>query len=205
VLLKPCRAPKEVAEITTWADFSHAPDTGWSELVAALERAGLTPPTRPPATSASAPFPLPQQPPPPFPSPSRLDAWDRWLNVPVALKRLLALALLVSLVLAPVKILTVPPPALSPTPKVFQGHIREFPLKNNVPLHLPLGGITRGPDGQLWFLAGGLIEQMTLAGATKEFPLPSGSGGAGDITAGPDGNLWFTEEGSNRIGRITPR
>ena len=24
------------------------------------------------------------------------------------------------------------------------------------------------------------------------------------ITAGPDGNLWFTEEGGNRIGRITP-
>ena len=24
------------------------------------------------------------------------------------------------------------------------------------------------------------------------------------ITAGPDGNLWFTEEGANKIGRITP-
>jgi streptogramin lyase len=24
------------------------------------------------------------------------------------------------------------------------------------------------------------------------------------ITAGPDGNLWFTENGGNRIGRITP-
>src|SRR5262249_52419527 len=109
------------------------------------------------------------------------------------------------LVLAPVKILTVPPPALSPTPKVFQGHIREFPLKNNVPLHLPLGGITRGPDGQLWFLAGGLIEQMTLAGATKEFPLPSGSGGAGDMGAGPEGTVGYTEEGRTATGRIPPR
>src|SRR5258705_152010 len=24
------------------------------------------------------------------------------------------------------------------------------------------------------------------------------------IAAGPDGNLWFTEQGGNRIGRITP-
>ena len=45
----------------------------------------------------------------------------------------------------------------------------------------------------------------TLAGRDiKEFDLPTPNSGATDITAGPDGNLWFTENGANKIGRITP-
>src|SRR5262249_45939882 len=149
---KPCRAPKELVHITTWADFSHTCDTGWGELMVAFERAGLTPPTSRPATAAAA-SPHQQQ----FPPPSRLDAWDRWLNAPVALKRLLALALLVFLVLGSVKVLTIPPPARPPTPKVFQGHIREFQLQNTVPRPSTLGGLRGIP--------------MALCGFSRESPL----------------------------------
>jgi streptogramin lyase len=38
--------------------------------------------------------------------------------------------------------------------------------------------------------------------AVDEFPLPAGSNPTG-IIAGPDGALWFTEEGANKIGRMT--
>jgi virginiamycin B lyase len=38
--------------------------------------------------------------------------------------------------------------------------------------------------------------------AVDEFPLPAGSNPTG-IIAGPDGALWFTEEGGNKIGRMT--
>ena len=37
----------------------------------------------------------------------------------------------------------------------------------------------------------------------KEFPLTAKSS-PGTITLGPDGAMWFTEEGRNRIGRLTP-
>ncbi len=72
------------------------------------------------------------------------------------------------------------------------------------------GGITAGPDGNLWFTEplGGQIGRITPDGTVTEFPLPAGSADPDGITAGPDGNLWFTEAfqiaGGNKIGRITP-
>jgi streptogramin lyase len=67
-------------------------------------------------------------------------------------------------------------------------------------------GITRGPDGNLWFTenSAGRIGRITPAGVVTQFSagLTPGSQPA-EITAGPDGNLWFTETGSSRIGRIT--
>jgi streptogramin lyase len=73
-------------------------------------------------------------------------------------------------------------------------------------------GITKGPDGNLWFIEGNgiIISRMAPTGVvTGQFPVPStgiyGNGsGAGSITAGPDGNLWFPEYFANNIGRITP-
>jgi streptogramin lyase len=80
------------------------------------------------------------------------------------------------------------------------------------------GGITAGPDGNLWFTwfanfidpaTGRLIDQgsggigrITPKGAVTKFP--AGVGAFPSITAGPDGNLWFTTSG-NRIGRITTK
>ena len=68
------------------------------------------------------------------------------------------------------------------------------------------GGITAGPDGNLWFgesKAGNNIGRITLAGVITEFPTPSANSEPNFITAGPDGNLWFGENHYNNVGRIT--
>lgn len=70
-------------------------------------------------------------------------------------------------------------------------------------------GICLGPDGNVWFTAGGGSERtrvgrITLDGAATEFTLPDPTVGSGDIVAGPDGNLWFIEGFARRVGRITP-
>ncbi len=85
--------------------------------------------------------------------------------------------------------------------------ISEFPLPD--PSSLP-GGITSGPDGNLWFgeLQTNKIGRITTAGTvTGEFSVQGGSVlnefPAGIVT-GPDGNVWFAEPTSNAIGRITP-
>jgi virginiamycin B lyase len=65
-------------------------------------------------------------------------------------------------------------------------------------------GITRGPDGNLWFTEfnGDHIGRITPAGKLSGFPLPTPLFTQG-VTAGPDGNVWFSA-GMNQIGRITP-
>jgi len=68
------------------------------------------------------------------------------------------------------------------------------------------GGITHGPDGNLWIAAGSTIGRLTPGGKLTRFPLPGAA--ALRITTGPDGNLWFTDPvdffTTGRIGRITP-
>src|SRR5258706_4936915 len=66
-------------------------------------------------------------------------------------------------------------------------------------------GITRGPDGNLWFTeyAANRIGRITPNGVVTEFVVP-GVGAPFAITAGPDGNLWFTDTNTNQIGKITP-
>ena len=67
-------------------------------------------------------------------------------------------------------------------------------------------GITRGPDGNLWFteIEGNRIGRVTPLGVVTEFSAGMSPGAFPlGITAGPDGNLWFTEL-AGRIGRITP-
>src|SRR5688572_16406535 len=59
--------------------------------------------------------------------------------------------------------------------------------------------VRRAPFGALSLL---IVALTTPAGAQtfQEFPVgrfPS------EITTGPEGNLWFTEQGANRIGRLT--
>jgi streptogramin lyase len=75
-------------------------------------------------------------------------------------------------------------------------------------------GITKGPDGYLWFAETGAdqIGRMTSAGVLTQFALPSipapadpitGSPpGPVAITAGPDGALWFVGV-PGEVGRIT--
>jgi streptogramin lyase len=82
-----------------------------------------------------------------------------------------------------------------------QGVITELPVPTS-------GGVTKGPDGNIWLTEDGKIAQFVLDGKpanpnVSTFPVPAGTETAG-ITTGSDGNLWFTESASNQIGRITP-
>ena len=75
-------------------------------------------------------------------------------------------------------------------------------------------GITKGPDGNLWFAETGAdkIGRMTSAGVLTQFALPSNPAlanptagsppGPTAITTGPDGALWFVGV-PGEVGRIT--
>ncbi len=79
------------------------------------------------------------------------------------------------------------------------GTITEYTLPNEA----HPGGITKGPDGNLWFAEEGTskIGKITTAGAITEYGLPSGSVPR-EIAVGPEGNLWFTEYGTSKLGEI---
>ncbi len=64
------------------------------------------------------------------------------------------------------------------------------------------GGITAGPDGNLWFTEFGVgkIGRITTAGVVTEFPA---AGNPQFVVVGSDGNLWFTEQSISKIGRMT--
>jgi streptogramin lyase len=66
------------------------------------------------------------------------------------------------------------------------------------------GGITSGPDGDVWFTNRGnnSIGRITTSGMVSNFADPS-IDSPQSITAGPDGALWFTNAGNNSIGRIS--
>ena len=87
--------------------------------------------------------------------------------------------------------------------------VTEFPLSaGNHP-----GGITAGPDGDLWFVetaydgrgnpTSAAIARMTPDGVITEFPVSATAGAFLGIAAGPDGNIWFTESNGNKVGRMT--
>ena len=80
--------------------------------------------------------------------------------------------------------------------------ITEFtvPTANSQP-----GGITAGPDGNIWFteLGASKIGRITPAGTITEFPIAASSNPE-FIAVGSDGNMWFPEITANKIGRITP-
>ncbi len=86
-----------------------------------------------------------------------------------------------------------------------QGAVSEFALVTlSSPDEVP-GGITVGPDGNLWFTvfdqqpggtkaAIGRISPTSAPGQTiRLFPLPASGEMPGDIVSGPDGNIWFIE------------
>jgi len=68
-----------------------------------------------------------------------------------------------------------------------------------------LAGVTKGPDGNVWFLNidGGHVGQITPAGAITQFHIPRPMGSLNGIITGPDGRLWFTSELTNLVGRTS--
>src|SRR5262245_5907799 len=68
--------------------------------------------------------------------------------------------------------------------------VTEFPVPTP---QSNLVGITRGPDGNMWFTdaLAGKIGRITPAGVITEFSAGITPGAQPtEITAGPDGNLW---------------
>lgn len=87
------------------------------------------------------------------------------------------------------------------------GHVSIF----NLPTHSNSAeGITRGPDGKMWFAepgglfdsGEGMIGSVTAAGVVTEFPLTGGQ--PHNLCAGSDGNLWTVDPKGNRVVRVTP-
>jgi virginiamycin B lyase len=81
--------------------------------------------------------------------------------------------------------------------------IFDVPESQSSPFGSIPGGLTPGPDGNVWFIERTSNARITRSGAIRVFATPT-SGVPVDMTAGPDGNLWFTERGASVIGRITP-
>ncbi|HSN00794.1 MAG TPA: hypothetical protein VLS52_07295 [Rudaea sp.] len=88
------------------------------------------------------------------------------------------------------------------------GVTTDFPLAGNA---TNAQGITRGPDGNLWYAEPLAIGRMTPSGVASEF---GPALGAGYIAAGPDGNLWYTvpfvfgfgpNPPGDTVARITPQ
>ncbi len=77
--------------------------------------------------------------------------------------------------------------------------ISEFPV--TTPGSDP-GGITVGPDGNLWFTEFfvGKIGRITTDGTVTEFPA---AGNPQFVVVGSDGNLWFTEQSIYKIGHMS--
>jgi virginiamycin B lyase len=80
--------------------------------------------------------------------------------------------------------------------------IGEYPIPtaNSVP-----EGITRGPNGSLWFteLNGNKIGTLSSSGVI-DYSIPTLNSWPDHIILGPDGNLWFTEFNGNKIGVFNP-
>jgi streptogramin lyase len=88
--------------------------------------------------------------------------------------------------------------------------ISEFSFSSGLGPEGPLGPLTAGSDGNVWFVGHGSIGRITPSGAITEFTSANSPGlkmgsKPEDITLGSDGNVWFTDNGTTKaIGRITP-
>lgn len=75
------------------------------------------------------------------------------------------------------------------------------PTSNSSP-----GGLTTGPDGDMWFAesnVGQLARISMPAGPVTEFPLLSASEQPIGVTTGADGNLWFIDANVGIVGKMT--
>jgi virginiamycin B lyase len=71
--------------------------------------------------------------------------------------------------------------------------------------HAAPTGLTRAPDGSLWFTERGANKVGRLApnGTLTEYAVPTANSAPEQITAGPDGHVWFTERYGRKIGRVS--
>src|SRR5262249_38307002 len=87
------------------------------------------------------------------------------------------------------------------------GKITELSLPGNI---FELGGITAGPDRNVYFTATHAppprhaVGRIAPSGVTTELPAHFGFTAGQAITPGPDGNLWLSDPDENAILRMTP-
>lgn len=75
-----------------------------------------------------------------------------------------------------------------------------------LPTHINGGPkyLANGPDGNIWFTADDKkVCKITIDGVITEYLLSSDRAFPQFITKGSDNALWFTEQGENKVGRIT--
>lgn len=68
------------------------------------------------------------------------------------------------------------------------------------------GGLTKGPDKNVWFVEQAHIGKVTTTGTVTEYAYPSGatSNSYGSVTSGPDGDVWFSEYDNGIVGKVVP-
>jgi virginiamycin B lyase len=70
-----------------------------------------------------------------------------------------------------------------------------------------VGGITEGPDGNVWFTVNGaatpMVGKITPAGKITEYPTGFANAPSDAITTGPDGNLWYLASSGDGIVKVT--
>jgi virginiamycin B lyase len=77
------------------------------------------------------------------------------------------------------------------------------------PFSVPVDAI-KGPDGNLWVLNQGEQGDSSLVVVGPDqsikatYPIPTPGASAQALTVGPDGDVWFVEQGTDKIGKVTP-
>jgi streptogramin lyase len=86
------------------------------------------------------------------------------------------------------------------------GAVTDFSTGSGISTNSQPWSIAPGPDGNVWFAEVNRVGRIfpSLATATEFSVGISPGAGIRGVAGGPDGNVWFTEDGGNRIGRITP-
>ena len=74
------------------------------------------------------------------------------------------------------------------------GQVTNFPADTTLGFWDP-AHIVVGPDKDIWYTDGGVIDRMTYAGQVTVYQPPATASDTGVtwITDGPDGRLWFTD------------
>jgi virginiamycin B lyase len=71
---------------------------------------------------------------------------------------------------------------------------------------LGVGGLTRGPEGDMWFTepAANRIERVAPTGNPEGFTVPTPGSLPTGIVAAPGGFLWVTMEGTGKVAKVDP-
>jgi streptogramin lyase len=85
------------------------------------------------------------------------------------------------------------------------GAVDEYTVSNTAE-SLGVGGLTRGPEGNMWFTepAANRVERVTPTGHPEGFTVPTAGSLPTGIVSAPGGFLWVTMEGTGKVAKIDP-